>query len=262
MEEVSNTSEVQETVQMESAAPQAESGQETTQQSIPSQEQVQSDPQDKSWVKKVRRDRDEAIRRAQEAERKNQVQEELLRQIIAQQSGAATAKEDVIQKLQSQEYVAGEEVARALKQQQEEFRKEIEELKKQQQTQQQASHIHNLKREFSDFEDVVNPETLELLKDNDPETYESIDSIKDPAKAMRLAYKTIKLSGLVEKLPENRHSKEVEKRLEKNKQTIQSPVSLSTRPMAQAFKLPETKKEKEALWAETLKYASMSGGGY
>lgn len=266
MEEVSNNGAViEETLsQTETAAPQAESNQETGSEASESQNKSSPDQQDKSWIKKVRRDRDEAVRKAQEAERKAQLQEELIRQLMANQAMAKDSPpaEDILQKVQSQEYVAGEDVAKALKAQKEEFRKELDELKKIANQTVAKNQFADLKREFSDFDDVVNPETLELLKETDPSTYQSIDEIKDSSKAYRLAYKMIKAQGLVDKIPDERRAKEVEKRLEQNKKTVQSPTSFEKRPMVQAFKQPESKKDKEALWAETLKYASMGGGGY
>lgn len=256
MEEVLNNGEVQEIVQSETAAPEAQSAQETVSQTERTQEASSTDHQDKSWVKKLRRERDEMVR-------KSQMQEELIQQLVSRQTQAAPpAEEDILQQIQKEEYVPGDKVVRALQKQREEFDRKLEEIKKENAQQRNASMFSELKREFSDFDDVVNSETLAMFDETDPSTAQSIAEIKDPSKAARLAYKMIKSSGLVDKLPDSRRSKEVEKRLEQNKKTIQSPSSFDKRPMVQAFKVPDTKKEKEALWNETLKYASMGGGGY
>ena len=264
MEEVSNPGEVlEDQVQAESATPQAESDQEAVSAVSTSQSESKPDQQDKSWVKKLRRDRDEAVRREQETARKAQIQEELIKQLVSNgRIAQPEAEEDIFQKVQKQEYVAGEDVAKLLKQQKDEFRRELDELKKHSAQQQMASMFTEIKREYSDFDEVVNPDTLALLDESDPSTAQARAEIKDPSKQARLAYKMIKANGLVEKVPDSRRAKEVEKKLEQNKKTVQAPQAYSPRPMAQAFRNPETKKEKEALWAETLKFANMSGGGY
>ena len=263
MEEAENTSveqQVEEPVaHQESAAPSAEANQEQ----VSDQSQVKSqelpDQQNKSWIKKLRRDRDELTR-------KTQMQEELIKQLMTvqqqPQAKSSTDEEDIYHKVQQQEYVAGTDVVKALHKQKEEFNRELAELKKASEDQRRNSLFQDLKRELPDFEDVVNPDTLALLDETYPRLAQAIAKNKDPYDASVLAYETIKAKGLIDQVPDARRAKEVEKKLEQSKKTVQSPQSFSQRPMAQAFRMPETKKEKEALWAETLKYANMGGGGY
>lgn len=259
MEEALNSGEVQEEtqVQMETAAPQAIPDQEASLQDSQAQDSSRSDQQDKSWVKKLRRDRDEAVR-------KSQLQEELIRQLMtAQQTQTPTqAKESALQRIKGQDYISANDFEEVLKEQKEEMKRELEELKKQSEQQKIATQVANLKKKYEDFDEVVNPDTLALLKETDPESAEAIDSIKDLHKAALMAYKAIKASDLLEKVPDARRSKEVEKKLEQNKKTIQSPQSFEKRPMAQAFRMPETKQEKQALYTEMMNLAQLAGGGY
>jgi len=261
MEEVENTGAVLEQAQMETASPQTEPAQEPIQDSSLTQAQVWTDHQDKSWIKKVRRDRDDAIRREEEANRKVKIQEELIKQLLTNQSmGAQPSEEDILQQIQKEEYIPGEKVVKALKQQQDHFNRKLDELTKVSEQQKAVSMFNDLRREYSDFDDVVNSETLALLDETYPRLAQTIAKNKDPFDAALLAYETIKAKGLISKVPDARREKEVEKRLEQNKKTVASPQAFDKRPMAQAFRYPETKKEKDALWNETLKYASMSGG--
>lgn len=123
----------------------------------------------------------------------------------------------------------------------------------------QANFIDNLKRKFSDFDDVVNNDSLGLLEASDPELAQMIADLKDPYKMGIQSYKYIKAMGLSEKVPEARRAKEVEKKLEKNAKTIASPQAFDKRPMAVAFKLTES--EKTDLYREMMGFASQAGSG-
>lgn len=269
MEEVSNPGAVQEETQVhqETAAPQAESNQETVAASTEVQAQSSPDQQDKSWIKKVRRDRDEAIRKAEEAERKSKLQEELIRQLMANQGQAQAAsqnEEDILDQIQREEYVPGEKVAKAIKREREEFRKQLDEIKKMQEKQLIARQEEDIRKTYSDIDDVVNPDTLDMLKETNPKLFNRVANLLkvDPMDGAVFAYETIMAAGIVDQLPGSRRAKEVEKKLEQNKKTIQSPTTFDKRPMAQAMSYPETKAARAALWAETERYASMAGGGY
>lgn len=126
--------------------------------------------------------------------------------------------------------------------------------------QQQEQFMVRLKSQFSDFDDVVNPETLSLLEQKDPELAQAIGDTKDPYKIGLQSYKYIKALGLVEKAPQEKRAKEVEKKIAANAKTVQSPTSYDKRPMAQAFKFGEA--EKKALYEEMMGYASQSGFSY
>lgn len=270
MEEVLNQGAGQEEtlVQQEAATPQTESDQDTTvNQTASSTGESSPDQQDKSWIKKVRRDRDEAIRGKEEAERKSKLQEELIRQLMVNQGqsqNSAQPEEDILDQIQREEYVPGEKVAKAIKREREEFRKELDKLKKVQEQQFQSKQEDQIRSTYSDYDDVVNPDTLDLLRETNPKLFNRVANLLkvDPMDGAVFAYETITAAGIVDKIPGARRAKEVEKKLDQNKKTIQSPTSFDKRPMAQAMSYPETKAAREALWAETQRYANQAGGGY
>ncbi len=124
----------------------------------------------------------------------------------------------------------------------------------------QSQFMDKLKRQFNDFDDVVTPESLAILEEQDPELANMIAELKDPYKIGLQSYKYIKALNLTEKVPQARREREIEKKLEKNAKTVQTPQAYDKRPMAQAFQLTDV--EKKNLYSEMTKYASMSGGGY
>jgi len=124
----------------------------------------------------------------------------------------------------------------------------------------QSQYLDRLKRQFSDWEEVVTPETLAILEEQDPELAVAIAETKDPYKIGLQSYKYIKAMNLSNKVPETRRSKEVEKKLEQNAKTVQSPQAYDKRPMAQAFRITDS--EKKSLYKEMMDYASQAGFSY
>jgi len=118
----------------------------------------------------------------------------------------------------------------------------------------QDQFLDRLKRKYSDFDDVVNADTMALLEQQDPELAETIVDLKDPYKIGMQTYKYVKAMNLNAKVPESRRAKEVDKKLEQNAKTVQSPQAYDKRPMAQAFKMTEA--EKNQLYSEMMGYAS------
>ena len=167
-----------------------------------------------------------------------------------------------MQKIKGQEYVPGEDVAKALQRQKDDFRREIDELKKANHQQQQNAVMANLRSEYPDFDEIVNPETLAVFDETYPRLAQTIGKLQDPVDAAIMAYEQIKAKGILDKVPGIRRAKETEKRIEQNKKTVQSPSSFDKRPMAQAFQGPQTKEEKEKLYKEMMQFASYAGGGY
>ena len=121
----------------------------------------------------------------------------------------------------------------------------------------QGNFHANLQRKYSDFDETVNAETIALLEENDPELAQTIADLKDPYKMGVQSYKFIKALGLTDKVPDARRAKEIDKKLEKNSKTVQSPQVYDKRPMAQAFKMTAT--EKSALYSEMMGYAQQAG---
>lgn len=256
MEETENKSSIQEVV-----PPSVDIQQE----SQPVQEEqiaVQSD--DTDWIKNLRRDRKEAIRRAEESENRAKLQEELLQRIIAQQGinpqQIVQHEEDLIQELSKQQYVEGEKVAKALKQQQDQFKRELEEVKKSYASQKQNSLINDLRREYADFDEVVNPETIAILEETNPRLANAIASSKDPYNIAVQSYEYIKAKGLNSKRQGSTKISEAEKKIEQNKKIVQSPQVFEKRPIAQAFRMSDDMKKE--LQQEMYQYAQQAGMGY
>lgn len=270
MEEVSNQGEVYEEAftQTETASPQMETEQDTkvSPESYQSNIQSQPDQQDKSWIKKVRRDRDDAVRRAHEAERKSKIQEELISQLMTTQQMQVPqeAEEDILSQIEREEYVPGDKVVKALKKQQQDFAKQLDEIKQLHQKQEISKQETQLRSQYSDYDEIVNSDTLDMLKEINPKLFNRVVNLLkvDPMDGASFAYETIVSQGIVDQVPGLKRSKEIEKKLDQNKKTVQSPQAYNKRPMAQAMSYPDTKEAKTALWHETLKYANMGGGGY
>jgi hypothetical protein len=116
--------------------------------------------------------------------------------------------------------------------------------------------MDRLNKQFSDFSEIVNPETLSLLEENEPELAKTIIELKDPYKIGMQSYKYIKALGLVNKAPETRREKEIDKAIEKSNKAIQSPMGFDKRPIAQAFELNDAMKKQ--LYREMNGYASLA----
>ena len=122
--------------------------------------------------------------------------------------------------------------------------------------QHQSQFMDRLKSKYSDFEEVVNSETMALLEEQDPELATSIAELKDPYKIGMQCYKYMKAINLAEKVPATRRAKEVDKKLEQNAKTVQTPQAFDKRPMAQAFQM--TKTELANVYKEMMGYAAGS----
>jgi hypothetical protein len=134
-------------------------------------------------------------------------------------------------------------------------KKEVENyLKKQQDSQ----FLDRLNRQYSDFSEVVNPETLSILEEKEPELAATIAELKDPYKIGVQSYKYIKAMGLSQSAKEERRVKETEKAIEKSQKAIASPMSFEKRPIAQAFKLTDAMKKD--LYREMHGYAALASG--
>lgn len=132
-------------------------------------------------------------------------------------------------------------------------KKEIEKFYNQQQ---QNQFMDRLNRQFSDFSEVVNAETLSLLEEKEPELAKSIVDLKDPYKIGLQTYKYIKAMGIVDKVPGDRRAKELDKAIEKSDKAIPSPMGFDKRPIAQAFKLTDAMKKD--LYREMHGYAALA----
>jgi len=136
--------------------------------------------------------------------------------------------------------------------------KKIQELESKLAQQDQQKLIQNLRSQYSDFDDVVNVDTLEILEKQEPELAATIASFADPYKMGLHSYKYIKALGLLDKVPDARHKKEVVQKLERNAKAVQSPTAYDKRPIAQAF--VSTQADNKRLYEEMMGYAAKANG--
>lgn len=117
--------------------------------------------------------------------------------------------------------------------------------------------MDRLSRQYSDFSEIVNPETLSILEEKEPELAATIADLKDPYKIGMQSYKYIKAMGLSKAATEGRREKEVDKAIAKSEKAITSPMAYDKRPIAQAFQLTDAMKKD--LYREMHGYASLAG---
>lgn len=218
--------------------------------SIPDQ-QIQQPPaqdnyQERNW--RAMREKEQRL------ERENREKDELIRDLVRKQSAPVAPEEP---ELPDDEYPNQGHVKKLVKKEVEPLKKENEQLRNELATHRQQNLFDSLRKKFTDFDDVVNPETLKLFDEIEPELAAQIVASKDPYAIAVQSYKFIKASGLLDSVPSRRRQKEADKMLEKNAKTMQSPQVYDKRPMAQAFKM--TEEEKSNLYDEMMGFASMAG---
>lgn len=121
-------------------------------------------------------------------------------------------------------------------------------------SQERNQFMERLNRQYSDFSEVVNPETLSILEERNPALAQTIADLKDPYKIGLQSYEYIKAMGLSQKATESRREKEVDKAISKAEKAITSPIAYDKRPIAQAFKLTDAMKKD--LYREMHGYAA------
>src|ERR1700677_3635871 len=181
-------------------------------------------------------------------------------QLMAQRPHAAQeSAPDELDNISDEDYLPKGQVKKLLQRERENSRKIAQEETQKILREQERSQFHmRLKSEFSDFDDVVNPETLELFEQKNPALARTIAKNADPYDMGLQTYSYIKSMGLVEKVPESRRGKEVDKKIEQNAKSIQSPMAYEKRPMAQTFQL--TEQSKKDLYKEMMGYGQLASG--
>lgn len=236
-------------------APQEEANvvQESPQQQV---QQHEESRQERNWR--------EMRQRQAELERELKSARDLNQKILeAQIANLAPVKqeEDEIDAIDDSEYVPKSAVKKIVEKEANKIIKAaVSEVEKSQKAKEDAQFLDRLKRQYSDFDDVVNVDTMRLLEEQDPELAATIVELKDPYKIGVQTYKYIKALNLVEKVPSSRRVKEVEKKLEQNNKTVQTPQAYDKRPLAAAYKMTDA--QKSELYREMIGYASQAGFGY
>ena len=131
-----------------------------------------------------------------------------------------------------------------------------QEVQKALQKRDQDQFMDRLNRQYSDFSEVVTPETLSILEEKEPELAATIADLKDPYKIGMQSYKYIKAMGLSKAAKEGRREKEIEKAIEKQEKAVTSPMAFDKRPIAQAFQLTDAMKKD--LYREMHGYAALA----
>lgn len=220
-----------------------------------SQSLSSEDPQDRNWrfMRERQRDLEYQLKHQQE------MNEKLL--ALAGNQNRVVQAPDELDELADDEFLPKGQVKKLVQKERESIKNEaLAEVKHLLQQQEQAKFMDHLRAKFNDFDDVVNKETLALLEKNDPELALTISQTNDPYKIGVQSYKYIKALGLTAKIPDSRRAREVEKKIEKNAQTIPSPMAYDKRPMAQAFQ--DTEAERSQLYKEMMGFARQSGFSY
>jgi len=248
------------TVVLENAAPEASPKEVISESTEVSKEPVQvqeEDVQERNF-KALRQGKKEAERRALELEQQLKMQQELMTHLVGQRTQLPPQEEDELESIPDDDYLPKGKVKKLIQRAEQKAEKLAQQaVEKALEEREKAQYLPKLKAKFSDFEEVVTPETLELLEQQDPELANTILELKDPYKMGFQSYKYIKSMGLADKVPGARRAKEVEKKLEQNAKTVQSPQAFDKRPMAQTFQLTEA--NKQALWKEMNQYGSLAG---
>lgn len=216
---------------------------------VQAQQEVES-RQERNWR--------EMRKRQEELENRLRQKDEMLEKLMHAQLSSQTTKPEPEPEDPDEEYIPAGRVKGIARRTVQPLEQKIQELEQKIAQQEQQKYINNLKSKYSDFDDIVNQETLELLETREPELAAAIAETKDPNKMAIQAYKYIKALNLAEQVPTARRSKEVTKRLEENNKTVQTPMAYDKRPMAQAFKITEAKRNE--LYEEMMRYAGQATG--
>ncbi len=213
------------------------------------------DTQEKNWR--------ELNRVKKELERKAKMQEEMIEKLLQHQQPQPIAQRqevDELDEIPDDDFVPKGKQKKLVRKEVEPLQKRIDELEARLQKQATANQFDQLKRKYSDFDDVVNPDTIAIFEEQEPELAQTIVDMKDPYKIGMQTYKYIKALNISDQVPKSRRAREIDKKIESNKKTVQSPQAFDKRPMAQAFKLTDSEKTK--LYEEMMQYASMAGSSY
>lgn len=215
-----------------------------------SQNREKEEAQERNWRAMRQREREMEYQLKQQ----NELIDRLLKSTQTHPSIPAVVEEEE----PDDEYVPAGKVKGIARKTVQPLEKKIADLEAKLAQQEQQKLLQSLHAKYSDFDDVVNVETLEMLEKTEPELAATIAQFGDPYKVGLHAYKYIKALGLVDKLPNARHTKEVIQKMERNEKAVQSPTAYGKRPMAQAFK--STQADKTRLYEEMMFYASQANG--
>ena len=244
MEDVENKSVIEETV-----SPQTEN-QETEVKEVPQERESPS----REHFRRLENSK-------KDLERELRMQRELNEKLLTMATQLAPRQEavvDELDKMSDDELLPKGQVKRLVAKEKEKIIQDaVGEIEKRFEQREQLKFKERLQRQFTDFDEVVNPETMALFEEKHPELAQAIVESKDPYKIGLQTYHYIKSMGMSEKSADSRRAKEVDKKIEQNKKTVPSPASYEKRPMAQAFQMTDTLKKQ--LYNEMMGFAKLAG---
>ncbi len=189
-----------------------------------------------------------------------QMREMQMQMMQAQMSQATPARQEIdeFDSIGADEFIPKGKVERLVEKKAQQYAEQIakKEVESYFKKQNDSQFLDRLNRQYSDFSEVVNPETLSLLEEKEPELAQSIADLKDPYKIGLQSYKYIKAMNLLQKVPESRREKEIDKAIAKSEKSVQSPMAYDKRPIAQAFKMTDAMKKD--LYREMHGYAALA----
>lgn len=228
-----------------------------TQEHEVNESQNRQEPVTNQHLKAMRLKNDELQR---ELKQMRELQMEIMK---AQLSNVPTAKQEVdeFDSIGDEEFIPLGKVKKYTEKSSQRMLKNTEELVKAEvdrrfKQQQDSQFIDRLNRQYADFSEIVNAETLSILEEREPELAATIAETKDPYKIGIQSYKYIKAMGLAQNVKETRREKEIDKAISKSEKSIQSPMAFDKRPIAQAFKLTDAMKKD--LYREMHGYAALA----
>jgi len=188
---------------------------------------------------------------------RDQFFEQMMQAQLAQ--NAPKAEIDEFDSIGAEEFIPKGKVEKLVEKKAQKYAEDIakREIEKHYQKQQENQFMDRLSRQFSDFSEVVNAETLSLLEEKEPELAKSLVELKDPYKIGLHSYKYIKALNIAQQAPESRRTKEVDKAIEKSQKAVPSPMAYDKRPIAEAFKMTDAMKKD--LYREMHGYAALAG---
>jgi hypothetical protein len=192
-----------------------------------------------------------------------QLRENQMQIMQAQLANSAPIRQEIdeFDKIGDEEFIPLGKVKRLSEKNAQKVLKNTEELVRQEvqkalKIQENSQFMDRLNRQYPDFSEIVNPETLSILEEKEPELAATIADLKDSYKIGVQSYKYIKAMGLSQTAKDVRREKEVDKALAKSEKSIASPMTYDKRPIAQAFKLTEAMKKD--LYREMNGYAAFA----
>ena len=224
------------------------------------QNEVVNDSQESRQPNNFRRMREKQDALERELRMQREMNDKLL-QMATQSFPKQQEVPDELDSLGDEEFIPKGKIKQMVAREKDKIIKEaMQEVDKHLAKRDQGQFLDKLKRTYSDFDQVVNQETLAILEEQEPELAKTISEISDPYKAYLSCYKYIKATNLVDKAPQSRRENEINKKLDKNSKTVQSPQAFDKRPMAEAFRMTDAMKSE--LHNEMMQYAGQAGFAY